>query len=290
MPFLSPYRSDDSRWFRGNLHTHTTESDGRRAPQAVIDDYAGRGYDFLAITDHDLITAPERFEDRGIVLIRGNEITANGGHLLHINPASLLAPKRNRQKVIDAILGDRGFAIMAHPNWHRSHDHWSTKELAKLQGYMGLEIFNGVVRRHPGKAHATDRWDELLCAGRRVWGFAHDDSHRGGDVELGWLMVQAPKKSAQAILEAIRDGRFYATTGVTIERIALDEDELVVETANAERIAVLADGGRRVHQVDAPTMCFVIPDDARWSYLRVECFGAVEARAWTQPFWDSPGH
>ena len=38
---------------RGNLHAHTTFSDGVRSPQALVDEYESRGYDFLAITDHD---------------------------------------------------------------------------------------------------------------------------------------------------------------------------------------------------------------------------------------------
>ena len=45
-PFSAP-----GTWFRGNLHTHTTVSDGDRSPAAVVDWYRQRGYHFLAITD-----------------------------------------------------------------------------------------------------------------------------------------------------------------------------------------------------------------------------------------------
>lgn len=38
---------------RGNLHAHTTFSDGVRTPEALVAEYESRGYDFLAITDHD---------------------------------------------------------------------------------------------------------------------------------------------------------------------------------------------------------------------------------------------
>ena len=40
------------RFWRGNLHTHSTRSDGRLPPEAVADFYKGAGYDFLALTDH----------------------------------------------------------------------------------------------------------------------------------------------------------------------------------------------------------------------------------------------
>ena len=40
-------------FLKGNLHAHTTFSDGVRSPQALIAEYESRGYDFLAITDHE---------------------------------------------------------------------------------------------------------------------------------------------------------------------------------------------------------------------------------------------
>ena len=46
------------RWFRGNLHTHSTGSDGIKTPGQVCAAYRRRGYDFLSITDHFM----ERFD------------------------------------------------------------------------------------------------------------------------------------------------------------------------------------------------------------------------------------
>ncbi|MDD2711180.1 MAG: PHP domain-containing protein [Verrucomicrobiae bacterium] len=52
----NPY-SRQGRWFKGNLHTHTTRSgDGEFSPQEVIEWYKSHGYDFLAITDHNHFT------------------------------------------------------------------------------------------------------------------------------------------------------------------------------------------------------------------------------------------
>jgi hypothetical protein len=47
----SPYLPG-SNWYKSNLHTHTTDSDGLLSRQAVIDAYREAGYSFLAITDH----------------------------------------------------------------------------------------------------------------------------------------------------------------------------------------------------------------------------------------------
>ena len=40
------------RWYKGNLHTHTTDSDGLKSPDDVKRLYKSLGYDFLALTDH----------------------------------------------------------------------------------------------------------------------------------------------------------------------------------------------------------------------------------------------
>src|SRR6478736_3464982 len=49
LPFDKP-----GQWWRGNLHTHSTISDGRVSPEAVIAAYRDEGYDFVSLTDHFL--------------------------------------------------------------------------------------------------------------------------------------------------------------------------------------------------------------------------------------------
>lgn len=39
-------------WYKGNLHTHTTNSDGAYTPEETIALYKSKDYDFLALTDH----------------------------------------------------------------------------------------------------------------------------------------------------------------------------------------------------------------------------------------------
>ena len=40
-------------WYKGNIHTHTTESDGDSSPEAVVAWYRKHGYDFLVLSDHN---------------------------------------------------------------------------------------------------------------------------------------------------------------------------------------------------------------------------------------------
>ena len=52
---VSTYEKEGT-WLWGNLHAHSTNSDGARSPKNVIRDYSARGYDFLALSDHDTFT------------------------------------------------------------------------------------------------------------------------------------------------------------------------------------------------------------------------------------------
>ncbi len=283
-----PYQPlSGGEWIRGNLHTHTTASDGSRPLQDVVSDYARRGYGFLMISDHDVFTGSneyDRIDAHGMVLIPGNEITANGPHLLHVNADRLVAPDPLRQTVFTAIAAGGGFGVVNHPNWQTAFDHCPFERMAEWVGFAGLEIYNGTIGRLDGSPYATDKWDRLLAQGRRVWGFANDDSHLPeADVELGWNVAYVGERSATAVVEALRAGRFYASTGVEIEAIEVDGETIRVRATNAARIVALMQTGRRFAQVEAGEIEVTVPDNAR--YVRFECLGTGEASAWTQPFF-----
>lgn len=53
--------SDDPRWWKGNLHTHTLWSDGDEFPEVVAEWYKDRGYHFLALSDHNVLSQGDRW-------------------------------------------------------------------------------------------------------------------------------------------------------------------------------------------------------------------------------------
>lgn len=275
-------------WLKGNLHAHTTRSDGARDVQEVIDDYAARGYDYLAITDHDIFTSETdhaNWDNRGMVLLPGNEITRSGPHLLHVGATRFVAPQSDRQAILDEITNrKRGdFVVVNHPDWQEGFNHCSIEKLLMWKGYAGIEIYNGVIGDLTGSPYALNKWDTLLSEGRKVWGFANDDSHRASHVALGWNVVYARERTSRALVDALRTGRFYASTGVEITEISVDENRVRIETANAERIVAHTAWGRRVAVVDAKTITLDVPDNV--PYVRFACWGCGEQFAWTQPFF-----
>jgi hypothetical protein len=285
---VSPYR-DGGAWLRGNLHAHSTESDGARDPEAVVRDYAARGYDFLALSDHDTFTDPSDLDPAGLLLLPAVEVSSNGPHTLHVGATRTVDPAEDRQAVVDAIGDDGGIAVPAHPNWEEEFAHWPHGELDRVEGYAGIEIYNGLIEHHPGAATATDRWDQVLSSGRRVWGFANDDSHRPWEVAAGWNVVQVEERTPAAVLDALASGRFYASSGVTVREVSVTDGTVHVRTDDADRVRLVSDYGLVQQVVDGPVATFRVPDQlvhrSGHSYVRIECVGHGGDMAWLQPMF-----
>jgi len=269
---------------RGNLHAHSTRSDGTRDPQEVVDIYARLGRDFFVLTDHDIFSNYTDLDAKGMILIPGNEVSAYGNHILQIGGTKKIDPHEDRQHVIDQINADGGLAILNHPNWEANWNHCPFELMLQLKGYAGMEIFNGVCLRLEGGAYASDKWDRMLSAGRMVWGFANDDSHRPGDDGYGWNVVQVEKEQATAagILAALRAGQFYASTGVTINTIETHGSELHLTTANAHEIEIYGDKGKRLAWAKGSEIRFDVGETNTF-FIRAQCYGVGTQMAWTQP-------
>lgn len=290
----TPY-AEGLTWLQGNLHTHTTHSDGARAPEVVIADYEGRGYDFLSISDHDVLVDLEDYRaSTSMTLIPGVEVTANGPHILHVNPVSRVEPDADRQRVLDEIARQpESFAVLNHPNWQSHFNHFPQDLMERLTGYVGVEVYNGVIDRLEGSSLASDRWDRLLSIGKTVWGFGHDDSHDAQDVEIAWNVVQSSSRSAEDIVASLSAGRFYPSTGVDIQSIRIHGRTITVVTSNAQRIRFISRWGVIRATVDSQAAEFTIPerppDALALQYIRAECYGAGGRMAWTQPIWITAG-
>jgi hypothetical protein len=132
---------------------------------------------------------------------------------------------------------------------------------------------------------AVDKWDRLLSSGRKVWGFAHDDSHQPHNDGLGWNVawVRKDKANAAGIQAALREGCFYASTGVRIDWIDVQGSMLQIVADNAEQIEVYGELGRRLASVEGSELRFDA-DQVNAPYVRVQFYGRGAQMAWTQPF------
>ncbi|MEZ4595369.1 MAG: hypothetical protein R3C32_00265 [Chloroflexota bacterium] len=114
-----------ARWYRGNLHTHTTNSDGDSPPDVVVSWYRDAGYDFLVVTDHDVLTDPAGLRDAAgpMTLIPG-EGDAIGRHPRqragHRDAASAGVRGHGRghhQSNVDNVRAQGGCHRSSHPNF-----------------------------------------------------------------------------------------------------------------------------------------------------------------------------
>lgn len=283
---VSPYENAPASQFKGNLHTHTTNSDGPLPPQETIAAYAHRGYDFLMISDHDFITDVSAFDNCGMTLVPGNEITDRGMHMLHVNAAVKVEPYPARQRVIDAINGlPDSLCILNHPNWGKRFVHSTQEEIEALNGFIGIEIYNGVSLRVEGSALATERWDMLLSRGRRVWGFGNDDGHIPEDYGIAWNMIFAEECTVPAIMDALRKGQFYVSTGVQIDAIEIGDAGIYICSRDTDCFRVYGDHGMMLASIEGNELNYDLSVRSKPTYLRVECHGRGARMAWTQPFF-----
>jgi hypothetical protein len=199
------------RWYRGNTHAHTLNSDGDSTPDAVVRWYRERGYHFTFVTDHEFITdvAPLNAlfgADGRFLVISGQEVTqrvadasrADGVRQAHVNALGVtrvIRPLGERGVATDATIAQTyarnlaairdagGVAQVNHPNFR-----WSVSldDMLSLPDSTLFELWNG----HPmvyndGGTDATGAgalstealWDSLLTRGRLLFGVADDDSH-----------------------------------------------------------------------------------------------------------------
>jgi hypothetical protein len=288
MKIRNPYRNL-ARWFRGNTHTHSTLSDGEWPLEKVVGFYRDRGYAFLAMTDHDLFTDLSAFTTPDFVGISSDEVTVRGReHIVGLNLTGPVAPfTSDHQRTIDDIGAQGGLAILAHPNWS-----WlpETRGL-EWHGYHAVEILNVVCNYLEYNGFALQWWDYLLRHGMRVWGVAADDAHRiPYHGARGWIEVNADTLSAAAIVEGIRTGNFYASTGPEFRRFEVAGQTIKVWCSPAVEIRFLTGATNNPAwrlKGDALTEAEYTPRNGE-AYVRIEAVDAQMQTAWSQPFFLDP--
>lgn len=302
----------DGSWYKGNTHAHTTESDGDSPPEVVARWYKDHGYDFLVLSDHNVFTDPATLSaliDSTFLLIPGEELTSSFEQRpVHVNGLNLPGVVEARtaeslvgtlQANVDAIREVAGVPHINHPNFQWA---FGAPELEQVERYRLLEIFNGHPTVHNEGGGGTPGmeavWDILLTGGKRIYGIAVDDAHHfqgefGRDRAnpgRGWVGVKAPSRDPAAIMEALEEGRFYASTGVTLADVVVTPGTLEVHIAPDRNFryttSFIGAGGRVLSTTTENPAVFVL--DADVGYVRARVTDSMGHHAWTQPAFVNP--
>ena len=297
------------RWYKGNLHTHTLNSDGDSTPDDVAKWYREHGYQFVTLTDHNYLTSVEGLNalhgaDEKFLVMKGEEVTDRlGDKPIHVNgldPARLIEPPGGPtvvgmlQRMVDAIREANGVPSINHPNFG-----WAitTDELRQLERTRLFEVFNG----HPtvnniggGDVPSLEEtWDRILSSGRMLYGIAVDDAHsfkRPEDPTVprpgkGWVYVRAPRLEARALVDALERGDFYSSTGIELQSIDATSSSLTVavkaEASSKYRILFIGRSGKVLSEATTTPATYTFKGDE--GYVRAKVIESNGKLAWVQP-------
>src|SRR5581483_1578710 len=248
IPSVVPFEGEGV-WLRCALHAHTTNSDGELAPDLLVRHFEWSEYDVLALTDHWVRTV-ER-STRRLLVIPSTELNARAGdagddaHVLALGVEADPEPPEGDfeplQTVVDWIAENGGLPYLAHTYWSGLR----TEQWVGCEGLLGLEVWNTGCELEIARGDSTIHWDEALERGRGFFALATDDSHHPGyDSGFAWTMVRAPEKTREAVLEALRVGRFYGSTGPAIHSVSVDDATVTVECSPAASVTLVSSRAR----------------------------------------------
>ncbi|MDD3219905.1 MAG: PHP domain-containing protein [Lachnospiraceae bacterium] len=266
----------EGNWYKGNLHSHTTNSDGMLRPEEAVELFKSHGYSFLCFSEHDCYTDYRRkFNTDDFIILPGVEASAilyeerGSNNRLKVHHIHGILGTEKMQKearkplfehkdvlkipkyygewdgayVAQALsdgLRDRGcITTYNHPIWSRVCE----EEFIETEGLFALEIFNYNTVNESGTGYDTTHWDTMLRMGRQIYGFASDDNHNEGlfdDACGGYIVVKAPSLTHDHIIKAMLAGNYYSSAGPEIYDWGIKEGVAYIECSPVNRVNFIA--------------------------------------------------
>ncbi|WP_353893692.1 hypothetical protein PRVXH_000452 [Proteinivorax hydrogeniformans] len=290
----NPY--EDVDWercghYKANLHSHTTNSDGKLDPDQVIAEYYNRDYGILSITDHNHVTWPwsdyTKTDSVGMLSVQGNEISNNHHMLSYFTDYK--SSLTNKKEVLTEIGEKGGLVVMAHPGRYNASAGWYAELYEKHPNLIGFEAIN------QGNRYSDDLklWDKVLSilpADNLVWGFSNDDMHKHEHLGRDWNVFLLTELSEQNLKNAMIKGQFYFSSISTVDNpvglppvinsVDVDrEDNMVsIQAENYDKVVWISNGkiihiGESINYKNAKGL---------QNYLRAEVIGQGGV-SYTQP-------
>ena len=236
---------EHGNFYKVNMHSHSTLSDGKQTPEELKELYMAKGYSAIAFTEHGKIHDLTHLTDESFVAITSYEIDfldkehtpfpallekpLEHAHMeaVHMNlyaydphnvtPIDLtdLKVPFSLENVNEAVRRAReaGFFVIY------NHPHWSMNThglYAGLKDVQGLELVNGASNRSSDLDYAPYVYDEMVAAGLRPICVGGDDNHVTSHFFQAWTVMKADELTHDALLGAMKAGNCYASTGPEI--------------------------------------------------------------------------
>ncbi|WP_248930212.1 CehA/McbA family metallohydrolase [Paenibacillus hamazuiensis] len=201
------------RWLKGDLHTHSVNSDGKYTLEENAAIMEQLGCDFIAMTDHNAISQNYTYpRGTNVVMIPGMEFTTNFGHSNFLGVTDPLNDFRvkSRDDVNEHLAEARAKGakiVLNHP--HCDYCAW---EWGFDVDHDWVEVWNGPFSERNARTLAW--WQEQLESGRRLVAVGGSDVHRPDPYvkhAMPCTWVYAEMKTIDGILEGIGKGRVVMT-------------------------------------------------------------------------------
>jgi len=294
---------NSTNYFKGNLHGHSNHSDGVLKPNEVVTEYKKLGYDFTCLSEHlwkgekfanELVLDTTYLNENNFIVIPSAELHCKGkkyvkNELWHIVANGLPVDfkcaddKENAHDLIQRAIDTGAFVTIAHPEWYTL----TFDECMSVSHAHAVEIYNHSCHIEAARGFGTATVDYLLQEDKKIYLTATDDSHfRMSDAGGGWVMVASENLNENSILDSLKAGKYYSSTGVEIIKYEMHNNLVKVETSPAENITLVGKGSRSL-SVNGNNITEAIFDlnqlDSNW--FRISIIDKFGRFAWLNPVW-----
>lgn len=242
-------------FYKGNFHTHSTNSDGSLSPDAAVQIFKDNGYDFLCMSEHNRFTKTDKYNTDEFLVVPGVEL-----HSVQNNPLvihhMLGMTNMDNDKVYDGMrlenipftTNDESLlalektlinldllTVYCHPTW----SHVETHQFDFLKNTNIMEVCNwGTVYK---QAHNNDPayWDGWLKQGKQVWGMANDDCHEIEQFCGGWNMIKCKEFTIDSMFDSLKKGSYYSTMGPLIHDFYIEDGVAYVKCSPAKSVTFI---------------------------------------------------
>ena len=294
-PFAIP-----GRFYRGNLHTHSTNSDGLLPVQEVCQRYEDAGYDFIALTEHfherydfPLTDSRPFRNDNFTTLIaaelhQGKIAVGENWHILAVGlPVDFAKPTPGETalQISERAAATGAFIGIVHPSWYGL----TIEDARSIPCAHAIETYNHGSEVEAERGDSWGFYDQLLNEGWRLSGFATDDSHSVvHDMGGGWVNVRANSLDPEAIVQSLKAGHYYSSQGPEIHDLQIADGQLKVKCSAASNISLQGRGRLSVYVAgEGLTKASFETEIFEPAYVRVTVRDANGKKAWSNPVWFS---
>lgn len=266
---------NDGNFYKANLHTHTTFSDGSLTPEEIKRRYMEKGYSVVAYTDYQYMIPHNELTDENFLALTGVEYAVNKGsydflpstHLNYIakDKNCCVFPGFHESRLWGAIMHMKSYLNEEMKNYEDSlvpsysdeffnelieklnekeflvtfnHPNGSLqnfKDYGKIKGLWGIECHNSGATAE-GFDETIFPLVDLHREGERVFPIAADDTHGEKELFGGFSMIKAKNLDYDTIYDALKRGDFYSSEGPEIKELYVENGIVHIKTSPVKKI------------------------------------------------------